>query len=278
MSLPVYDLHTHSTCSDGALSPTELVSRAAEKGVTHLALTDHDTLAGLAEAKNSAAANGIELITGVEISVTWQRKALHIIGLDFDENNIGLIELLDGIQIKRQQRAEKIAAKLAKKGVRDPLENATRLAKGALITRPHFAQCLIDQGFAKDFESAFRHYLGQGKPGFVSTEWVELESALVALHEAGGKAVIAHPRRYRLTHSWMRRLLIEFKKFGGKGVEVVTGGSSPGDIEAMTQLSNKYELMASAGSDFHTPVNPWIELGKLPKLPAVLTPVWNSFG
>ena len=274
---PVYDLHSHSTYSDGSLTPTELVTRAAARGVTHLALTDHDTLAGLAEAGVAASNNGIELITGVEISVTWRRKALHIIGLDFDPLESGLVELLAELQLKRAQRAEKIAAKLVKKGVKEPLEHATRLAQGQLITRPHFAQCLIEQGFAKDFEAAFRHYLGQGKPGFVSTEWVSLERALAELGKAGGRSVIAHPRRYRMTHSWMRRLLDEFKRMGGDGVEVVTGGASPGDIAAMTQLSLKFELMASTGSDFHNPVNPWIELGKLSALPMSLTPVWSSF-
>jgi len=276
MPIPVFDLHSHSTCSDGVLSPTELVARAADKGVTHLALTDHDTLAGLAEARIAATNNGIELINGVEISVTWQRKPLHIVGLGFDAADSGLIDLLEELQQKRRQRAEKIAAKLAKKGVKEPLENASRYAKGRLLTRPHFARCLIEQGFARDFESAFAHYLGQGKPAFVSTEWVSMESALEALHSAGGVAIIAHPRRYRLTHSWMRRLLEAFKAMGGEAVEVVTGGGSPGDIEAMTQLATKFDLLASVGSDFHDPINPWIELGKLAPLSASLTPVWNA--
>jgi len=276
MATSVYDLHAHSTCSDGALSPTDLVTRAAGRGVTHLALTDHDTLAGLAEAQMAATHNGIELINGVEISVTWQRKPLHIVGLGFDIGDPVLNSLLEELQLTRRQRAEKIAAKLAKKGVKEPLEHASRHAQGRLITRPHFARCLIEQGFATDFESAFANYLGQGKPGFVSTEWVSMENALEALHGAGGVAIIAHPRRYRLTHSWMRRLLEAFKAMGGEAVEVVTGGGSPGDVEAMTQLAIKFDLLASVGSDFHDPINPWIELGKLAPLPAALVPVWKA--
>lgn len=277
MTLPVYDLHAHSTYSDGVLTPAELVERAAKKGVSHLALTDHDNLAGIQEAQQAAVDHDIRLITGVELSVTWQRKSLHIIGLDFDSAGYELVELVAELQELRQQRAEKIAAKLARRGVKDPLENASRHAQGRLITRPHFARCLIEQGYAKDFEAAFRDYLGQGKPGFASTQWVSLERAVECLNRAGGLAVIAHPRRYRLSHSWMRRLLEEFKNLGGAGVEVVTGGGSPGDTEAMTQLATRYGLLASAGSDFHDPVNPWVELGRLPALPDVLSPVWSRF-
>ncbi len=275
--MPVYDLHCHSTCSDGRLTPAELVARAAQKGVTHLALTDHDTLAGLPDAMEAATTWDINLITGVEFSVSWQRKPLHILGLDFDAAAPGLVALVETLQIIREQRAEKIALKLEKKGVKEPLEHARRFAGGKLITRPHFAHCLVEQGFAKDFESAFRYYLGQGKPGFVATQWVELETVVGEIRRAGGRAVIAHPRRYRLTHSWMRKLLKLFKECGGEGVEVVTGGCSPGDIEAMAQLAVRFELMASAGSDFHDPANPWVELGRLASLPGTLSPIWSQF-
>lgn len=273
----VFDLHSHSSCSDGALSPTELINRAVAQGVTHLALTDHDTLAGLAEARQAAERSPLQLINGVEISATWQGKSLHIIGLDFDPAAPELNQLLEVLQLKRQQRAEKIAHKLSKKGVQDPLAHAHRLAKGRLITRPHFAHCLVEQGFAVDFQSAFKHYLGQGKPAFVATQWEELESVVEAIHLAGGRVVIAHPRRYRMTHSWMRRLMEEFKAMGGDGVEVVCGGGSPGDRQAMTELATRYDLMASTGSDFHDPRNNWIELGKLPAIPADLQPIWGLF-
>ncbi|MDF1817816.1 MAG: PHP domain-containing protein [Immundisolibacteraceae bacterium] len=273
----VYDLHSHSTFSDGVLTPTELVRRAADKGVTHLALTDHDTLAGIDEARGAAGDCGIELITGVEISVTWQRKPLHIVGLDFDPENSALRALIDELQLIRRTRAEKIASKLAKKGVKDPLENASTLAKDGLISRAHFARCLISQGFAKNFEEAFRYYLGPGKPAFVSTAWVALEPSLQQLHAAGGVAVIAHPRRYRLSHSWMRRLLGDFKQLGGAAVEVVTGNGSSADIESMSQLATRFELLASAGSDFHDPNNSWVELGRLAPVPGSLTPIWSRF-
>ena len=277
MSDPVYDLHCHSTCSDGRLSPTELVNRAAGKGVTHLALTDHDTVMGLPEARLAAEAKGLKLISGVEVSVTWENKPLHLIGLDFDSTDSNIIQLMSSQDQLRQERSERIAHKLEKKGVKEPLAAALANANGGMISRPHFAQCLIDQGYAKDFESAFRGYLGIGKPAYVSTKWVSMESAVANLVAAGGVAVIAHPRRYRLSHSWMRRLLEEFKAMGGVGVEVITGGGSQGDRDSMAILAERYQLLGSVGSDFHTAENSWVELGRLKPLPASVEPIWSRF-
>ena len=277
MSPSVYDLHCHSTCSDGRLTPTELVERAADKGVTHLALTDHDTVMGLAEAGDAALRKGIQLISGVEVSVTWENKPLHMIALNFDPEHPQITSLMRDQDQLRQERSERIALKLEKKGVKDPLGAALANANGGMISRPHFAQCLIDQGFAKDFESAFQGYLGIGKPGYVSTQWVSMESAVASVVAAGGVAVIAHPRRYRLSHSWMRRLLQAFKDMGGVGVEVVTGGGTQGDRESMSQLAERYQLLGSVGSDFHTAENPWVELGRLKPLSANVEPVWSQF-
>ena len=247
MSTPVYDLHCHSTCSDGRLSPTELVNRAADKGVTHLALTDHDTVMGLAEAADAAQQRDICLISGVEVSVIWENKPLHMIALNFDPDHEQITGLMVEQDRLRQERAERIARKLEKKGVKAPLAAARAYANGGMISRPHFAQCLIDQGFATDFESAFRGYLGVGKSGYVSTKWASMESAVACVVAAGGLAVIAHPRRYRLSHSWMRRLLEGFKAMGGVGVEVVTGGGNQGDRDSMSQLAQRYQLLGSAG-------------------------------
>ncbi|MBL4622247.1 MAG: PHP domain-containing protein [Immundisolibacteraceae bacterium] len=277
MSDPVYDLHCHSTCSDGRLSPTDLVNRAAQKGVTHLALTDHDTVMGVDEARIAAQASNLNLITGVEISVTWENKPLHMIGLNFDTSHSSISQLMNSQDLLRQERSQRIAHKLEKKGVKEPLAAALANANGGMISRPHFAQCLIDQGYAKDFESAFRGYLGAGKPAYVATQWVSMETAIENLTAAGGVAVIAHPRRYRLSHSWMRRLLEEFKAMGGVGVEVITGGGNQGDRDSMSLLAERYQLLGSVGSDFHTAENSWVELGRLKPLPASVEPIWSCF-
>ena len=277
MRQSVYDLHCHSSYSDGQLTPEQLVRRAAAHGVTHLAVTDHDTVAGLDEASASARAQQVSLITGVEISVTWERKNIHLVGLDFDPEYPPLIELLRSLQSRRLERAEKIASKLARRGVESPLEQAMQLATGPLVSRVHFAHVLVAQGFANSFADAFKYYLGQGKPAYVTTNWATMAEAVNAIVAAGGLMVIAHPRRYRLSHSWMRRLLKEFRQAGGCGIEVITGSRRNGDTESATALALRYGLLGSIGSDFHTPENGWVELGRLASLPAELQPVWTQF-
>lgn len=272
-----YDLHCHSNASDGALSPSQLLQRAHEQGVTALALTDHDTTAGLTEAQQTATENNIRLISGIELSTNWQDKCLHIIGLNINPSSQPLCEATQQLQKTRIDRAEKIAAKLEKKRIPGALEAVKKAAGAGMITRSHFADFLVSQNHVNGQQDAFDRYLGKGKPAYVSTEWVELERAVTAIKQAGGIAVLAHPLRYKLTASWMKRLLTAFKDMGGQGIEVVTGRNNPQEIRLIADYAQRFELAGSVGSDFHNAGNQWLELGRLAPLPANIQPVWELF-
>lgn len=272
---PKYDLHSHSTASDGALSPAELLARAKGQGVTSIALTDHDTTAGLAEAMEAAEDIGIELIPGIELSTTWNKRCLHIVGLGINPEAESLHDGIRNLQDIRAERAKTISMKLEKKGIAGAYEAVTQAAGEGMITRSHFADFLLSQNHVDSGQDAFDRYLGDGKPAFVATVWAELPEAVQWITEAGGIAVLAHPLRYRMTASWMRRLLAEFREMGGAGLEVVTGRSSDEDIRQSCLYAQKFDLAASTGSDFHSPDNQWVELGRLAPLPGCLQPVWE---
>ncbi len=274
----IYDLHSHSTASDGALSPTDLVLRAHEYGVTSLALTDHDTVAGLAEAHTTATATGINLIPGIELSTSWQNKCLHIVGLGIDPEYPLLREATRNLQVMRMERAEKIADKLEKKRIPGALEAVKAAAGDGMITRSHFADFLLSQFHVSTQQEAFDRYLGAGKAAFVATTWSDLELAVSWITGSGGVAVLAHPLRYKLTASWMKRLLPAFKEAGGQGIEIITGRYNADEIKTVTGYATRFELAGSVGSDFHNPANPWIELGRLAPLPQSITPVWKLLG
>ena len=272
-----YDLHCHSTASDGSLTPTELIRRAKLKGVTTLALTDHDTIYGQIEAKNAATENEIKLIPGIEISSTWENKCFHIVGLNIDINNSTLTSGIQGLQSIRTERAKTIARKLEKKRIPDAYEAVIKAANGGMITRLHFANFLVSNNYVSNQQQAFDKYLGKGKPAFVSTVWAELQTAVEWINQAGGIAIVAHPMRYKLTASWMKRFLSFFKETGGQGIEVITGRSTPDEIRRSVLYVNQFEFSASVGSDFHTPDNKWVELGRLAPLPENIKPVWELF-
>lgn len=272
-----YDLHCHSTASDGALAPAEVVRRAHRQGVTHLALTDHDTVAGLAEAAQTAAELQMHFIPGIELSATWANQCLHIVGLNIDPANPDLLRGLAEQQRIREQRALKIAEKLEKKGVHGALQAVTEAAGDGEITRSHFADFLLAQGHVDTQQAAFDRYLSKGKPAFVCTQWATLDETIAWIRAAGGVAVMAHPLRYSLSAKWMNRALAAFKAAGGQGVEVVTGRASVDDIRLGQQFAHKHDLYASVGSDFHSPDNQWVELGRLASVPAGLSPVWQLF-
>ncbi|MGJ0430596.1 PHP domain-containing protein [Methylobacter sp.] len=271
----IYDLHCHSTASDGALSPTELIKRAHEQGVTSLALTDHDTTAGLAEARATAAASGIKLISGIELSTSWHDKCFHIVGLGIDPDYGPLAQATQNLQTVRLERAEKIAQKLEKKRIPGAFEAVKRAAGDSMITRTHFADFLLSQHHVSTQQEAFDRYLARGKPAYVSTPWAELEQAINWITESGGIAVLAHPLRYKLTANWMKRLLTAFKEAGGQGIEVVTSRISADEIKLVAGYAARFELAGSAGSDFHNPENQWVELGRLALLPPHIKPVWE---
>lgn len=272
----VYDLHTHSTASDGTLSPSALVGRARACGVHVLALTDHDTTAGIDEARRAAGSAPLALVAGVEISVTWQGGTVHVLGLHIDPANEGLQAGLARLQAFRRWRAEEIGRRLAKAGIDEAHAGARALAQGQLISRTHFARFLVEQGHAPDVRTVFKRFLVQGKPGHVPGRWAALEEAVEWIRCAGGLAVLAHPARYRLTATKLRRLVGELSGCGGEGIEVHSGSHGVHNSEAMAALARRMHVRASSGSDFHGPEHARVDLGGLPPLPSHCRPVWES--
>lgn len=270
------DLHSHSTVSDGTLTPTELVAHAAQQGVDVLALTDHDSVDGLAEAANAARAQGLRLVNGVEVSAIWKGQTIHVVGLGVDPQNPALRAGLKSLCDFRVWRAEEIGRRLAKKRIEGAYEGAKAFATGSLVARTHYARFLIKSGYCKDMNEVFKKYLVRGKPGYVPGQWADLNQAVAWITGAGGIAVVAHPARYRLTASRLRALLGEFREAGGLAMEVVSGSHSPDECRAMAQHAGRAELLASQGSDYHGPENPWIELGRLRALPTGCQPIWES--
>ncbi|WP_396586999.1 PHP domain-containing protein [Bermanella sp. R86510] len=270
------DLHCHSLCSDGQLSPKDLVIRAHEKGVTHLALTDHDTLNGLPEAQQTAREQGIQLISGIEFSTVWNGMGIHVVGLNFDPQHPTMKSAVAEQEACRLERAKAIAQRLEKQGIQGVWEEAQEVANGAQIGRPHFAQALINLGKVNNMASAFKRYLGAGKAGDVKTHWPELAKAVDWIVQAGGVAVLAHPDKYKLTRTKLKYLLRAFKDAGGNAVEVTTGGMDASFAQRMAEYCDEYDFVGSQGSDFHGP-RPWSELGKFTPMPKSVTPVWHDW-
>lgn len=270
------DLHCHSTVSDGTLSPQALAQRAAQRGVQLWALTDHDEVGGQAEAAAAARENGIDYLTGVEVSVTFAGTTVHIVGLGFDTEHPALREGLSSTRGGRDQRAQDIAAELAKVGIPDAYAGALKyVGNPELISRAHFARYIVELGKAKDLGDVFKRYLADGKPGFVPHRWARLGDAVRWITEAGGLAVVAHPARYGFTPTEEFALFSEFKAHGGRGVEVVTGSHSVPEYAIYADIAREFDLLASRGSDFHGPEESRLDLGELPDLPSGLTPVWE---
>ena len=271
------DLHCHSTVSDGLLSPADLVAHAAKSGVKVLALTDHDDVSGLAAARQAATEHGIHFVNGVEISATWKKRTLHIVGLKFDAENVALKTALDKVRIGRDERAKEMAVGLAKAGIGGAYEGAKAIAKQSILTRSHFAQFLAKNGHAKDVKSVFKKFLVKGKPGFVDSQWMDLESAVGLIVGAGGQAVIAHPGRYDLGMVNMHLLMHEFRMLGGTAIEVVTGSHQPPQYQQFATIAHRFSLKASLGSDYHGAGLSYMGMGQVPELPADCVPVWDDW-
>lgn len=274
----VYDLHCHSTFSDGTLTPSELVNRAHAQGVTALSLTDHDTTASYEEAQAAAKANDINLVAGIELSVSWQDKTFHIVGLNIDPYYPPLLKASRHLQHIRLERAKIIADKLDKKRIPGALEYVIKAAGDSMITRTHFADFLVSQYHVASQQEAFDRYLAKGKSAFVATVWADMELAVSWITQSGGIAVLAHPLRYNLPDKWLKRFLSAFIEAGGQGIEVITARCSPDEIKLAASYANIFGLAGSVGSDFHSPGNQWVELGRLAPLPDKITPVWELFG
>ncbi len=272
------DLHCHSHVSDGVLSPSELALRAKANGVDVWALTDHDEVGGIAEARRAAAGIGLRFVAGVEISITWAGKTVHIVGLGIDENNETLLQGLASVRIGRDGRGREIAAQLAVVGIPGAYEGALKYADNPeLIGRAHFARYIVELGVKDSVSEVFRHFLVEGKPGFVPHRWATLEQAVSWIRAAGGRAVIAHPGRYPFDDLAFDALLDAFRQLGGEGIEVVTGSHTPDQYELYARVAEQSGMLASRGSDFHGPTESRVDLGSLPPLPANVQPVWHDW-
>jgi len=271
------DLHCHSSVSDGTLAPDALAARAKANGVELWALTDHDELGGQDEARAAAHAVALPYLSGVEISVTFADITVHIVGLGIDSDDAALRQGLAATRGGREARARAMAAELAKVGIDGAFEGALQyVGNPDLISRTHFARHLVESGVCSDTHEVFRRFLIEGKPGFVPHRWATLKNAVGWIVDAGGVAVIAHPARYKFTPNEEYALFSEFKAHGGRGVEVVTGSHTAAEAVRYAGTAKEFDLLASRGSDFHSPGESRIDLGGLPPLPAGLTPVWEA--
>jgi predicted metal-dependent phosphoesterase TrpH len=273
-----FDLHCHSNVSDGVLAPASLAARAKARGVDVWALTDHDEVGGIAEARVAAAALALPFVPGVEISITWAGQTVHIVGLHVDERNPVLLAGLAHTRSGRELRAREMAEQLAAAGIPDAYEGALAYAGNPdLISRTHFARYLIDRGVCRDVPSVFRNYLIEGKPGYVPHRWATLQQSVEWIRAAGGTAVIAHPGRYNFDPMAYDALFSEFKGLGGTAIEVITGSHTPDQYEEYARVAQRYGFLASRGSDFHGPGESRVDLGALPPLPSSVTPVWHDW-
>ena len=268
------DLHLHSSASDGVLAPAALVAHAAACGVSYLALTDHDTVAGLDEASTAAKSLGVTLVTGVELSVDWRGRSLHVLGLAFNPLATPLVDGLRKLQAIRQERAQQVAARLAAAGAPGDAAHELVRAAGPIPTRMHFARALVTLGAAADVATAFDRWLARGRPGYFAAKWPSLAEATGWVVAAGGCAVIAHPLRYPLSAGARRDLCADFAAAGGRGIEVITGGGGIRNADQAIALAIRCGLEGSVGSDFHDSAIPWNPPGRLAKLPGSIRPVW----
>lgn len=270
------DLHCHSVVSDGTLTPEALAARAAANGVELWALTDHDEIGGQSRALAAAHENGMRYLTGTEISVTFANETVHIVGLGFDPDDAAMTQGLHDTRGGRGKRAQEMSEGLAKAGIHGAYEGALKfVGNPELISRTHFARFLVESGACKDTYEVFRKYLTEGKPGYVPHRWASLKDAVHWITAAKGIAVIAHPGRYKFSANEEYALFLEFKAHGGQAIEVVTGSHTPAEYVEYADKAVEFGFAASRGSDFHSPDESHMDLGKLPWLPGKLTPVWE---
>ena len=272
------DLHCHSNISDGVLAPAAVAAYARKAGVDVWALTDHDEVSGVAAARAAALDLGMRFVAGVEISITWAGETVHIVGLQVDEANPGLVQGLHQTRSGRDARGREIARQLDLAGIPDAYEGALKFVGNPdLMSRTHFARYIVETGKCANIPDVFKKYLSEGKPGYVEHRWATLAEAVGWIRGAGGLAVIAHPGRYRFSDMAQGVLFDEFKQLGGVAIEVVTGSHSPDQYPEYAQLANAYGFLASRGTDFHAPGESRVDFAKLPPLPANVTPIWHDW-
>ena len=272
------DLHCHSNVSDGVLAPADVAAYACNSGVNVWALTDHDEVSGVKAARDAATALGMRFVAGVEISVTWANETVHVVGLQVDEDNPGLLSGLAATRNGREKRAREIASQLEAAGIPHAYEGALRyVANPDLMSRTHFARYLCEIGVCATTSEVFRRFLTEGKPGYVPHRWVTLGEAMGWIQGAGGIAVIAHPGRYKFSDTAQGALFDEFRQLGGTAIEVVTGSHTPDQYGTYAEVARRYGFLASRGTDFHAPGESRVEFAQLPPLPSGVTPVWHNW-
>jgi 3',5'-nucleoside bisphosphate phosphatase len=267
------DLHTHSSCSDGTLAPEELAAAAAARAVQWLALTDHDTLAGCAEAAAACASRAVRFIPGVELTADWKGREVHLVGLSVDSANAGLARHCETQLQRRRQRMTAIGERLEARGLAVAGFATDINARHHAPTRMHYARALVAAGLADSAQQAFDRWLGRGQPGFVPADWPSVTDTAQCIVTACGLPVLAHAHRYKLSNGGLRELCAAFKAAGGVGIEVSLAGIGPGDAERAASLARRYDLDGSFGSDFHEPGIPWRPLGRMAKLPDGVRPI-----
>jgi predicted metal-dependent phosphoesterase TrpH len=264
------------------LSPETLIDRAVNYQIAVLAITDHDTVAGFNIAQDYILEKNIpiKLISGIEISTSWQGFEIHIVGLNLDAEHPALKQLIKDQQQAREDRALEIGEKLAKCGFANAYDDAKKLAGNGSITRAHFAKVLYQQGHVSTLQKAFDQYLGKKgrntQRAYVKPNWCTIEQAVKVIHLAKGSAVMAHPIRYDLSAKWLRRLIVHFKESQGDALEVILPQMNPQQRQTMLNYCLEYNLHASTGSDFHHP-NKWSDLGRNLILPDGALPVWAQW-
>jgi len=270
----IIDLHCHTNMSDGVLTPNELIDLAIERGVDMLSITDHDTLD--AYAHTTAVPSGLNLIPGIELSSRWRKQGIHIVGLNIDLSNEAMVSAVNQQSKVREQRAQEISNRLGRLGFDNCLEGAQRFARNQ-IGRPHFAEHLIAIGAVKNANEAFKKYLGAGKVGDIKEHWPDIDTAVQWIRQAGGVAVLAHPSKYKMTRTKLTELISDFKDSGGEAMEVVSGLQIPSVTRDLAKLCSQFDLLASCGSDFHSPDKKWAALGLISNLPETCNPVWDRW-
>lgn len=273
----IVDLHFHSCFSDGTLPPNELLERAINSQIDIISLTDHDTFAGVSELHNANKSLKTRVINGVEISVRWKKYDIHVLAYNFDLQNAGMNELFKKQKENRINRAYEISKNLEKFGIKDAFLKAEKYSKHGNIGRPHFAKVMLDEGVVKSLTEAFDVYLGNNKKAYVDSCWVDLLSAVAIVKNAGGDAVIAHPLKYKLTNTKLRKLICDFKDAGGEGLEVISSDLPSIDVNRLADLTVEFSLFASSGSDFHGDKISRVGLGLQKSLPKICIPIWDKW-
>ncbi len=255
------DLHTHTTFSDGTLTPTELVELAAKKSIKVVAVTDHDNFDGVLEAIQCGKEKNVTVVSGIEMSTDFESKEIHIVGLFIDINDENFNSALKALKEKREKRNKRAVEKLQGLNVEITYDELEAISSNKIITRAHFAKVLIKKGYVKSLKEFFDKYMGEGKPAYVKREVISPKETIALINKAGGIAVLAHPLLYNMTNDKLNEMIYYLKGLGLKGVECIYSTHTKEDTKYLMSVAERYDLKISGGSDFHGSNKPDIDLG-----------------